>query len=137
MQGLVASTGVSLAAHWAPAPDAARKAVFPVREFGALGDEARLDTKSIQAAVNACAAVGGGNVYFAPGAYLSGTIFLKNGVALYLEAGATLLGSKRLEDYPVTISKIRSFTDTYTDKSLIYGEGLSNIGILGRGVIDG
>jgi polygalacturonase len=137
MQGLVASTGVSLAAHGAPAPDAARKAVFPVREFGALGDGARLDTKSIQAAVDACAAVGGGNVYFAPGAYLSGTIFLKNGVALYLEAGATLLGSKRLEDYPVTVSKIRSFTGTYTDKSLIYGEGLSNIAILGRGVIDG
>jgi polygalacturonase len=137
MQGLVASTGASLAASAAPAPDAARKALFQVREFGALGDGARLDTKSIQAAVDACAAAGGGSVYFAPGAYLSGTIFLKNGVALYLEAGATLLGSKRLEDYPVTISKIRSFTDSYTDKSLIYGEGLSNIAILGRGVIDG
>ncbi len=137
MQGLVASTGVSLAAHGAPAPDASRKAVFPVREFGALGDGTRLDTPSIQAAVDACAAAGGGNVYFAPGAYLSGTIFLKNGVALYLEAGATLLGSQRLEDYPVTVSKIRSYTDNYTDKSLIYGEGLSNIAILGRGVIDG
>jgi polygalacturonase len=136
MQGLVATTGASLAAA-APAPGNVCGTLFPVREFGAAGDGTRMDTRSIQAAVDVCAAAGGGNVYFAPGAYLSGTIFLKSGVALYLEAGATLLGSQRLEDYPSTVSKIRSYTDNYTAKSLIYGEGLSRIAILGRGVIDG
>jgi len=37
----------------------------------------------------------------------------------------------------VTVARIRSYTDNYTDKSLIYAEGASNIVILGRGVIDG
>lgn len=136
VQGLVATAGVNLAAA-APVGGGVRGTAFPVREFGAAGDGARLDTRSIQAAVDACAAAGGGSVYFAPGVYLSGTVFLKNNVALYLEAGATLLGSKNLSDYPVTVAKVRSYTDNYTDKSLIYAEGVSNIAILGRGAIDG
>lgn len=136
MQGLAVTAGAGLSAH-AAAPASARGTVFPVREFGATGDGVRLDTRSIQGAVDACAAAGGGSVYFAPGKYLSGTIFLTDNVALYLEAGATLLGSKSLSDYPVTVARICSYTDNYTDKSLIYAEGASNIAILGRGVIDG
>ncbi len=137
LQGLAAGAGVSLYAKDTPAKGSGAKGTFPVRDFGAVGDGMRPDTTAIQAAVDACAAVGGGTVYFAPGVYLSGTIFLRSGVALHLEAGATLLGSKNLNDYPATVPKIRSYTDNYTDKSLIYAEGLSNIAILGRGVIDG
>jgi len=81
MQGLAWTAGAGLSAR-AAVPASARGTAFPVREFGAAGDGARLDTRSIQAAVDACAAAGGGSVYFAPGTYLSGTIFLKNHVAL-------------------------------------------------------
>lgn len=110
---------------------------FDVYDYGALGDGLTLDTKAIQAAIDACTHAGGGKVYLHNGRFLSGTIVLKNNVTLYLEADAVLLGSTNLEDYPVTIPAYRSYTDNYTDKSLIYAEKAENISLLGRGVIDG
>lgn len=110
---------------------------FNVADYGARGDSATLNTKAIQSAIDACAWAGGGTVYFPAGNYISGTLYLKNNLTLHLEAGAVLTGSGNLSDYPVTISGIRSYTDNYTDKSLLYGEGLSNIGITGEGTLDG
>jgi len=111
--------------------------VFNVREFGARGDGQTLDTIALQKAVDACAASGGGTVHFPPGRYLSGTLFLKSRITIHLESGATLLGSRRLEDYTPTIPAIRSYTDTYTERSLIYAEQLEHVTLEGRGEIDG
>ncbi len=110
---------------------------FNVTDFGAKGDGTSLSTKPIQSAIDACAAAGGGTVIFPAGKYLTGTLFLRNNLALHLEAGAVLLGSGDLNDYPVTISSIRSYTDNYTDKSLIFGDGLEHISITGDGILDG
>ena len=110
---------------------------FNILDYGAKGDGSTLNTKSIQSAIDACAKGGGGTVYFPAGKYLSGTLYLKSHITLNLDAGAVLVGSKNLSDYPVTLSKVRSYTDEYTDKSLIYGEGLEHIAITGQGMIDG
>jgi len=91
-----------------------------VRDHGAKGDGERLNTKELQAAIDACAAAGGGTVYFPPGSYLSGTLFLKSRVTLHPENGAVLLGSRRLEDYPSTIPAVRSYTDNYTEPIIYY-----------------
>lgn len=93
--------------------------------------------KPLQSVIDACARAGGGTVYFPPGRYLTGTLFLKSHVRLHLDAGATLVGSSQLSDYPVTVCGFRSYTDNYTDKSLLYGENLDNVGIEGAGTIDG
>jgi len=111
--------------------------LYDVREFGAEGEGHTLCTDAIQRAVDKCSASGGGIVYLPPGTFLSGTIFMKTGVTLHLDAGCTLKGSTNLRDYPVTVPRFRSYTDNYTDKSLIYGEGVERIGITGRGIIDG
>jgi polygalacturonase len=113
------------------------KGIFDVYDYGAAGDGVTLDTEAIQAAVDDCARSGGGKVYLHNGRFLSGTICLKDNVTLYVGPGATLLGSTDLNDYPVTIPKHRSYTDYYVEQSLIYAEGAENIGIAGRGVIDG
>jgi len=110
---------------------------FNIMDYGAKGDGVTLNTKSIQSAIDACARRGGGTVCFPAGKYVSGTLFLKNYITLYLEAGAVLIGSKNLNDYPVTVANIRSYTDKYTNKSLIYGEELEHIAITGLGILDG
>ncbi len=108
-----------------------------VRDFGAVPDGVSLTTAALQQAIDACARAGGGTVYFPAGRYLSGTLFLKSRVTVHLAAGATLVGSKNLSDYPVTVAALRSYTDNYTDKSLIYAENVEDVAIHGRGAIDG
>lgn len=137
---LPAAAGVAVAAQpdlSATAEGATRSGPYNVREFGARGDGEALDTSALQRAIEACARKGGGTVHFPPGRYVSGTLFLKSGVTVELEGGATLVGSRRLEDYPPAIASVRSYTDTYTERSLIYGENLEHVTLQGRGVIDG
>ncbi len=111
--------------------------VFNVVDYGAFGDGKRLNTQALQSAIDASAAAGGGTVYFPAGAYLSGTLVLKSRVGLYLEAGATILGSRNLSDYPSHVPAFKAYTAPYTDKYLIYGERLEDIFIEGHGTLDG
>jgi len=110
---------------------------YDVRAFGAVADGATLDTPAIQAAIDACAAAGGGVVRVPPGRYLTGTVFLKSGVTLHLESGVTLLGSTNLDDYPARTVAYRSYTDRYTDRALLFAEDQEGVAVTGGGVIDG
>ena len=107
------------------------------RDCGAVADGLQLDTKAIQATIDKCAASGGGVALLAGGRFLSGTIYLRSHVTLRIEAGATLLGSTNVADYPHNIPAIRSYTDNYVKQSLIAGENLENVGLIGDGLIDG
>lgn len=118
-------------------PLSAAEQRFDVRDFGAQPNSTTLATDAVQRAIDACTAGGGGTVYLPPGTWRCGTIHLKSNVTLYLEAGSTLLGSERLDDYPRSVSAVRSYTDNYVDRSLIAGEDLENVAIRGRGTIDG
>jgi len=66
---------------------------FSVRDRGAAGDGAALDTGALQAAIDACHDAGGGQVLVEPGVYRSGTLFLKSRVELHLQAGAVIRGT--------------------------------------------
>ncbi len=110
---------------------------YSVMDYDAKGDGIVLDTEAIQKAINDANKNGGGTVFIPAGKYLSGTIFFKSNVSLYLDAGSELLGSTNLDDYPVTICGYRSYTDNYTERSLIYAEKVENISILGMGTVNG
>ncbi len=110
---------------------------YSVKAYGAAGDGKQVDTRAIQAAIDAAAEAGGGTVFFPAGVYLSTTVFLKSRITLHLGAGATWLGGRDPADYPPARPKIRSYTDNYVNQSLIYGEDLEDVAITGRGVIDG
>ncbi len=110
---------------------------FCVRDYGAKGDGVAVDTKAIQAAVDACNAAGGGTVTLPPGTYLTGTVDLKSNVTLNLQKGALLLGSKNLDDYPPRVPNIRSWTDNYTRYSILYAERAENVSVIGEGTING
>src|ERR1035441_5531977 len=66
---------------------------FDVRTFGAAGDGKTLDTPSIDKAIDAASAAGGGTVMFSAGNYLCYSIHLKNDISLYLDAGATIIAA--------------------------------------------
>jgi hypothetical protein len=132
----LAGMGVATAATpeaWLTARSAARQ--FNVKAYHAKGDGKSLDTAAINQAIDACHADGGGVVYFPPGVYLSGTVVIKSNVTLYLEAGATLLGSKNIDDYSAHIGP-RHDADA-NQKHLIFARDAENIGLAGLGKIDG
>lgn len=108
-------------------------------EFGFEREKDKKATEAIQKALDHLAACGGGSVLLKEGDYISGTIELRSHVQLRVEEGARLLGSFDLEDYPAHVAKRRTVMDTHMGmhQSLIVAEGCENIGICGRGVIDG
>jgi polygalacturonase len=106
-----------------------------VADFGAKGDGTTLNTQAIQRAIDA-AANGGGTVSFPSGTYLTGSIFVKTGVKLRLDKGVTLLGSQKLEDYPVMATRIAGI-EMHWPAALVNIYEQQNATIEGEGTIDG
>ena len=98
-------------------------AVYNVRDHGASGNKDESAQAALQAAIDACAAAGGGMVYLPPGHYTTGTLHLRRNVRFHVEAGATVWSSKD----PATFDK----------RALFYAEDVDHITLEGRGIIDG
>ncbi len=109
---------------------AGTKTHYNVTSFGAKGDGKTLNTKAIQNAIDECANNGGGTVVVPAGTYLTGTIVMKDNVTLELQAGSKILGSKNIEDYPLTFK-------TFGSRAIIVGDEVENVSITGFGTIDG
>ena len=116
-----------------------------VRRYGAKGNGVTLDTDAINRAIDDVAKRGGGTVYFPPGTYPSHSIRLRSRITLYLETGATLLaaapgatrGYDLAEPIDPAIAGYQDFGHSHWRNSLIWGEGLHDIAILGGGLIWG
>jgi polygalacturonase len=120
--------------------------VYNVIDFGAKGDGKTLDSPSINKAIEEAAARGGGMIYFPAGSYLSVSIRLKNNISLYLEQGSTILAASTSDGYKYDDPepniwgdslKYQDFGHSHWHNSLIWGENLQNISILGTGLIWG
>ena len=109
---------------------------FRVRDFGAKGNGTTLDTKALQAALDAAASAGSGKVVVTPGTYLSGSIFVKSGSVLEVQKGATIIGSRNLEDYPIMPTRISGIEMSWP-AALINICGQHDATITGAGTIDG
>jgi polygalacturonase len=101
--------------------------VFLVTQFGAIGDNSKDNTASIQKAILTASAVGGGVVEFPAGNYLSGPITLFSRINLRLDEGA-VLRMLPLDTYPGGRTNASTF---------IGADGATDLEISGRGTIDG
>ncbi len=98
---------------------------FNVKNYGASGIRSENATKAFRDAIEACTAAGGGTVDVPSGAYTVGTVQLRDNVTLHLEAGSSLFASQQASDY------------VKDARALIFAENAKNIGVTGKGTIDG
>lgn len=111
-------------------------ALFNVMDFGAVANGKTYCTPAIQKAIDACAAAGGGRVFFPAGKYLTNALFLKSNVHVDVEAGATVLFTTDFDSVPTVEGRWEGIDRTIW-ASLFTGHNLENIAITGRGTIDG
>nr|WP_314466818.1 glycosyl hydrolase family 28-related protein [uncultured Novosphingobium sp.] len=115
-----------------------------VRDHGARGDGAAIDSDAFNRAIAAASDAGGGTVVVPPGHYLCFSIRLRSHVTLLLMPGSVIEAAdprrhKGGYDLPEGI-----FEEQYVDygvahfrNALIYGIDLSDVAIIGRGMIHG
>ncbi|MBQ6253721.1 MAG: hypothetical protein IJK05_03580 [Bacteroidales bacterium] len=101
-----------------------KQPVYKSSFFGIRSDGATDNTTSIQKAIDFIAGKGGGTLEFSVGRYLTGAIELKSGVDIYLREGAVIVGSTNIYAYG-------------GHKGVFWGEGVKDVTIAGKGVIDG
>jgi len=95
--------------------------------FGVKSNGTTLNTNSIQKGIDFIHENGGGRLVFYVGRYLTGTIYLKSNVTIQLEEGAIITGSVNPLDYEMN----------HNWTAMIFALNQYNIGITGKGVIDG
>lgn len=116
--------------------------------FGAKGDGKADDTTALQTAINCLPK--GGRLQLKKGVYLTAPITLKSDITLELCEGAVLLGVTDETRYPVIPGEIKDeYSDRYLQcgswegipkcmhQALIFGARVSNVAIVGEGIIDG
>lgn len=108
---------------------------YKVTDYGVVND-GRVHTQEFQNLIDKVAEEGGGVIVVPSGTYLSGALFFKPGVHLYIEEGGTLMGSADPSDYPLMKTRIEGETCTYFP-ALINADGLDGFTISGKGTIDG
>jgi len=124
---------------WLTAPLDARSAEnrrWDIARHGAVGDGKTLNTKSIQKAIDECAQSGGGTIVVPRGNFLTGSIFLKQGVNLRVEKDGILKGSQDTNDYPWINTRIAGLEMKWP-AALVNAAGVTNLTISGEGTIDG
>jgi polygalacturonase len=135
---LLLSAGLVKAQNIPPAqnqPSAASKQ-FNVRDFGAAGDGQTNDTSSLQKALDACSAAGGGEVIVPAGNYLTGSLVLHSHVTLNVEQNAVLRGSGDTADYPLGTARWEGI-ESPAYRALISADHAEDIAITGAGTIAG
>jgi polygalacturonase len=120
-----------------PAQAAPRRDWLNVLEMGAIGNGSTPCTAALQRAIDLCAEQGGGTVFVPAGKYVTGTLWLRSNIILHLDAGAMIQGETNASAYPLWVSRWEGPRTEPAHSPLIAGEGLSNIALTGRGVIDG
>lgn len=124
LTALLARAATPVAAQQSDGTPESAATHFDVVQFGAKGDGKQAATESIQKAIDACAAAGGGVVYVPKGEYLCLTLVLKSNVNLHLASAARIVATGRVEDYA-------------GHGCMLFAQNARKIAVTGRGAVDG
>ena len=134
---IVASAQIATTSAKSYAHPIHRSKRYVITDFGAVGDGKTLNTKAIQAAIDKCASTKKGGVLVVPkGTFLSGAIFLKQGVNLLLEKDGVLKGTTNPDDYPQVQTRWEGTEEMWTS-AFVNAFDVTGLIISGEGTIDG
>jgi len=117
----------------APASGAKR---FTVTSFGAVGDGKTSNTTALQALIDKVAKEGGGTVVVPEGTFITGALFFKQGVNLFIEKNGTLKGSVEQSDYPQVKTRWEGIEREWTSALLNFTD-MNGVDVSGDGTVDG
>ncbi len=120
----------------ASAADAPRAKRYVITDSGAVGDGQTVNTKAIQAAIDACATSGGGLLVVPSGTFMSGALFFKQGVDLLVEKGGMLKGTANPADYPQINTRWEGTERLWTCAFLNFDK-MTHVQVSGDGTVDG
>lgn len=109
---------------------------FDPRSYGAKVDGKSLDTRAVQAAIDAAASEGG-IVRLQGGVFCCGTLMLRSNTILEIAAGAVLLASSDIACYRADTHHNRYRNEPELDRCFLYAQDAENITLRGEGIIDG
>lgn len=101
-----------------------------------IWDDGKVYTRRIQWLIDLAAQRGGGVIVVPAGTYLTGSLFFKQGVNLYVSEGGVLKGSDDVSDYRLCETRIEGETCSYF-AAMINVDGVDGFTMCGPGTIDG
>ena len=111
---------------------------YDITKYGARGDGKKDCKPAFDKIMNIARKKGGAHVVVPKGVYqLNGPIHLADNVCLELQEGSTLRFSAEPHHYLPAVKTSWEGTYLYNYSPFIYGYGLKNVSIVGKGVIDG
>lgn len=113
-----------------------KKDTFNIKKYGAVPDGITLNTRSINDAILACSAKGGGVVLIPQGLWLTGPIVLKSNVNLHVERAGLVLFTSDKSQYALVKGNYEGHP-AVRNESPVSGTDLENIAITGEGIFDG
>ena len=108
---------------------------YVLTDYGVMND-GRVCTKQLQALIDRAADEGGGVIVVPEGRFVTGAVWLRPNVNLYIRAGGILQGSDDPADFPLCDTRIEGESCRYLP-ALINAENMDGLVIAGHGTIDG
>ncbi|MDD5011041.1 MAG: glycoside hydrolase family 28 protein, partial [Phycisphaerae bacterium] len=110
---------------------------FNITDYGAIGDGNTIGTDAINKAISAANKAGGGRVVVPAGTFLTGAIYLKSNVNLYISEDAVVKFSNDPNAYLPAVYTRWEGVECMNYSPLIYAYKEKNIAITGKGLLDG
>lgn len=108
---------------------------YIITDYG-IKDDGNIYTEEFQKLINSVYDNGGGYIIIPDGTYMTGALFFKPGVNLYIEKNGILKGSQDITDYPIIKTRIEGESCLYY-AALINASHADGFTIYGKGTIDG
>lgn len=111
--------------------------IFNVKDYGAVSDGKKMNTKAFADAIKACSESGGGVVLVPEGKYLTGPIHLLSNVNFHLSKNSEILFSTHKREYLPVVHTSYEGMEFMNYSPLIYAYQQENIALTGKGIFNG